>query len=101
MVVAVNLPAACWARASCHPHLALSSGAHQGDGNGSRSLGLAPRLTPGSESRYRLLGAHLTIERDADDSSPEPSTQQANSPLPPSTDPVTAEHVSFYTHSCT
>ncbi len=62
---------------------------------------IAPRLTPGSESRYRLLGAHLTIERDADDSSPEPSTQQANSPLPPSTDPVTAEHVSFYTHSCT
>jgi hypothetical protein len=40
----------------------------------------------------------LTTEGDADDSLPEPSRQQAHSPLPQSMDPVTAEYVSFYPH---
>ena len=52
---------------------------------------IAPRPTLGSESRHSLLGAHLTTERDANDSSPEPSRQQAHSPLPQSMDPITAE----------
>lgn len=61
---------------------------------------IAPRPTLGAENRHSLIGAHLTAERDADDSSPEPSRQQANSPLPQSMDPVTAEYVSFYPHLC-
>ncbi|KAI0265756.1 hypothetical protein BGY98DRAFT_1091879 [Russula aff. rugulosa BPL654] len=53
-----------------------------------------------SESRHSLIGAHLTTEGDANDSSPELSRQQAHSPLPQSMDPVTAEYVSFYPHLC-
>jgi hypothetical protein len=61
---------------------------------------IAPRPMQGSESRHSLIGAHLTTERDANDSSPEPSRQQAHSPLPQSMDPVTAEYVSFHPHLC-
>ena len=57
---------------------------------------LTPRPTLGSENRHSLHGVHLTTERDANDSSPEPSRQQAPSPIPQSMDPVTAEYVSFY-----
>jgi E3 ubiquitin-protein ligase ZNF598 len=82
-------------------------GADGGGSGGGRERGqrdsqpqIAPRPTLGSESRHSLIGARLT-EGDANDSSPEPSRQQANSPLPQSMDPVTAEYVSFYPHSCT
>lgn len=60
---------------------------------------IAPRPTLGSDNRHSLFGAHLTIERDANNSSPEPSRQQATPP-PPSMDPLTAEYASFYLHSC-
>ena len=87
-----------------------SSGRRRGggpDGGGSSGGGrergqrdsqpqIAPRPTLGSESRHSLL----TTERDANDSSPEPSRQQAHSPLPQSMDPVTAECVSFYSYLC-
>ncbi|KAN0116623.1 hypothetical protein V8E52_005767 [Russula decolorans] len=54
---------------------------------------IVPRPILGSESRHShsLLGAQPTTERDANDSSPEPSRQHAHSPLPQSMDPVTAE----------
>jgi hypothetical protein len=71
-----------------------------GNSGGGRERGLrdlqpqiAPR--PTSESRHSLFGAHVTTERDANDSSPEPSRQQAPSPPPQSMDPITAEYVSF------
>lgn len=78
-------------------------GGPDGGGGGGRERGqrdsqpqIAPRPSLGSESRHSLLGAHLTTERDANDSSPEPSRQQAHSALPQSMDLVTAEYVSFY-----
>ncbi len=58
---------------------------------------IASRPTPGSESLHNLLGAHLMTMHDANDSSSDPSRQQAHSPLP-SMDPVTTEYVSFYPH---
>jgi E3 ubiquitin-protein ligase ZNF598 len=60
---------------------------------------IAPRPTLGSDNRHSLFGAHLTIERDANNSSPEPSRQQGATPPPPSTDP-SAEYASFYLHPC-
>jgi hypothetical protein len=57
---------------------------------------IAPRLTPGSDNRRSIFGAHLTTERDANDSSPAPSRNQTPSPPPPSMDPVTAEYVTFH-----
>lgn len=77
-----------------------SSGGGRERGQRDSQPQIAPRPILGSESRHSLLGAHLTTERDANDSSPEPSRQQAQSPPPPSMDPVTAEYVSFYPHLC-
>ena len=78
-----------------------------GGGGGGRERGqrdsqpqIALRPTLGLESRHSLHGAHLTTERDANDSSPEPGRQRAHSPPPQSMDPVTAEYVSFYPRLC-
>jgi E3 ubiquitin-protein ligase ZNF598 len=76
------------------------SGGGRERGQRDSQLQVAPRPTLGSESRHSLFGTHLTTERDANDSSPEPSRQRADSPPPQSMDPVTAEYVSFHSHLC-
>jgi hypothetical protein len=83
-----------------------SSGGGGGSGSGgARERGqresqpqIAPRPTLGSDNRHSLFGAHLTTERDGNNSSPESSRQQGATPPPPSMDPLTAEYVSFYIH---
>lgn len=77
-----------------------SSGGGRERGQRDSQPQIAPRPILGSENRHSLLGTHLTTEQDADGSSPEPSRQQAHSPLPQSMDPVTAEYVSFYPRLC-
>jgi len=63
-----------------------------GTGSSAGGGGIAQRPALSSENRRSLYGAHLTTERDANDSSPVPSRHQTPSPPPPSMDPVTAEY---------
>jgi hypothetical protein len=95
-----DAPSSSGRRRGGGPDSGSSSGGGRERGQRDSQPQIAPRPTLGSESRHSLLGAHLTTERDANDSSPEPSRQQADSPLPQSMDPVTAEYVSFYPHLC-